>query len=163
MKYAWGIYEPEASGWEKYYTEFMPLQADFPKFHWPLGEAVRRLAKNLGNWFPCIRSNMIDIINKKGLAILMKLTCQGSPHISVGKGETFFLIFTTRKLSRPQNLKRLSMTHHRMRNIGWVILFALNTWLNGGLIASAGSAQKYRIITIREDSWEPLETFQNYP
>ena len=148
----------------------MPLQADFPQFHWPLGEAVRRLAKNL---VPIVRSNMIDIINKKGLAVLMKLTCQGSPHISVGKGETFFLIFTTRKLSRPGLLEEyvqtsefqdwLSMTHHRMRNIGWVILFALNTWLNGGLIAYAGSAQKYRIITIREDSWEPLETFQNYP
>ena len=56
---------------------------------------------------------MIDIINKKGLAILM--TCLGSPHISVGKGEreTFLLIFTPRELSGGQSYKihALGTTH----------------------------------------------------
>ena len=100
---------------------------------------------------------------------MTKLTCLGSPHITVGKGKTFLIhlhnhIHTFHIDTKGAEFQdRLSMTHHTMRNIGWVILFALNTWLNGGLIASAGSAQKYRIITIREDSWDPLETFQNYP
>ena len=40
-----------------------------------------------------------------------------------------------------------------------IALFAL---ING-MIVFASSAQKYREFTVREDTWEALETFENYP
>ena len=49
-----------------------------------------------------------------------------------------------------------------MRDLDKNIIIALFA-LSNGIIVFASSAQKYRELTIREDTWEALETFENYP
>ena len=49
-----------------------------------------------------------------------------------------------------------------MRDLDKKIIIALFALING-MIVFASSAQKYRELTIRENTWKALETFENYP